>query len=606
MSKPGKIITTIVILAIVVLVGLSIMVNIFLSEDKLKAVIIPQAEKTLGRKVEIKAISVSLFSGITVKDMVIKEADQQSDFAGIKEFVLRYELLPLLSKQIVIKEILFREPQIVIHRDKNGNFNFSSLAMLAAAATDKPETAAAPAPPAETGTGNLPLALTVDRITIKQARLTVTDELGELPEINGVTDAGIGVNLAGGLASLQLNGDLDFNIDVVYQQLKPHIQGTVHFDRQQISFNVDADLDNEKVQLSGSAADYLTTPDIKLDITSKKLDIDHLLGLLAGLAQPVAPADPKKPESAAPGDKAPAKALAAGLPPGLKAQGKIAVDQSIYKGLAVNNLLLRYSLVAGILDLTDIGADIADGRLAAKMRIDLNKSEPAFNGEFLMDKVRVEQLVAGLTETDFNELSGALHTSLTFKGSGLDWPRISKTLLANGDYGLLDGKIRETPISRTVADLLKLDDLRKFSFAKLTGNLEIKDGRVLLKSAMNSKDITAQSRGSIGLDGTMNLPLSLKLSPELSKKLQKNLSIAKYLRSENGETELNFKIGGTVEHPRAVLDEVAVENVIIDIGGRELDRFLSKDKDKDDDKAAQESDKPEDAGRQLLRNLLGK
>ncbi len=610
MNKPGKIISTIAILGIVVLVSLTILVNVFLSEDKLKGIIIPQAEKALGRDVQISGISVSLFSGITVRDMMIKEADKKKNFAGIKEFVLKYELLPLLSKKIVISRIILREPQITIHRDRTGKFNFSTLALPAAAVTQKKTASSAPPPPTTTG-AELPMALTVDRITIDKARLAVSDDIGELPEIKGEVNAGIGVDMSGGLDSLRLSGDLDFIIDAVYQQLKPHVQGTAHFNQQQIDYNVDVELDNEKARLAGSAADFLASPDIKLDITSKKLDLDHLMGLMAGLAQPATASTKSKEKSAASQTRAPAKPLAAALPPGLKVQGKIAVDQSLYKGLAVDNLLLRYSLVDGILNLADMGADIAQGKVKSQVRIDLNKPDPAYDGEFKIDKVKVEQLVAGISETDFNQLTGALQTAVNFKGKGLAWPQISKSLQAKGDYGLLDGQIQETPVTRAVADLLKLDDLRKLSFEKIAGNLEVKNGRLFLKSIMDGKDISAESLGgSIGLDGSMNMPLSIKLSPELSKKLQKNLSIAKYLSSENGETELNFKIGGTVRNPKPALDDVAVENVVIDIGGRELNKLLSGHKDKTTNKETKEGETKnnelEDAGRRLLKGFLGK
>jgi AsmA protein len=483
--------------------------------------------------------------------------------------------------------------------------------MLAAAATQEESTPQPPAAPpkAEAPATDLPMALTVKQITVSKARLMVTDDLGKLPQIKGETDAVIGVDLTGGLASLQLNGDLNFKVDVVYQQLTPHVEGTAHFDKQQITFNVNADLENEKVQLTGSAADYLAAPDIKLDILSKKLDLDHLLGLMAGLAQPVSKADKTEKKSASKASP-PATAPAAGFPPGLKAQGKIAVDQSVYKALAIDNLLLRYSLVDGILKLTDVGADIADGKLTSKATIDLNKPGLAYDGQLQIAKVKIERLVAGITETDFNQLSGQLQTAFTFKGQGLAWSRISKTLQAKGDYGLLAGQIRETPVTKAMADLLKLEDLRKFSFEKIVGNLLIKDGRLLLNSVMDSKDITAESQGSIGLDGTMNLPINLKLSAEMSRKLQKNLSIAKYLSSEKGETELNFKVGGTVQHPKAALDEVAMKNVVIDIGATELNKLLSDHKDKKttakDSGTGETKDKEEDVGRQLLKGLLGK
>ena len=53
----------------VVLVGLMLFVRFYLlPEDHVKVLAIPQAEKALGRTVQIGGIDADLFSGITVKD----------------------------------------------------------------------------------------------------------------------------------------------------------------------------------------------------------------------------------------------------------------------------------------------------------------------------------------------------------------------------------------------------------------------------------------------------------------------------------------------------------------------------------------------------------
>jgi hypothetical protein len=38
---------------------------------------------------------------------------------------------------------------------------------------------------------------------------------------------------------------------------------------------------------------------------------------------------------------------------------------------------------------------------------------------------------------------------------------------------------------------------------------------------MSGKDVVAQAKGNVGLDGKLDLPVTLRFSPELSKKLKK-------------------------------------------------------------------------------------
>jgi len=74
------------------------------------ALVVPPSEKALGRKVNIGDIDVSILSGISSHDFAIKEADGQADFLSARVFVLDYDLLPLLQKKLMVREIRIEEP----------------------------------------------------------------------------------------------------------------------------------------------------------------------------------------------------------------------------------------------------------------------------------------------------------------------------------------------------------------------------------------------------------------------------------------------------------------------------------------------------------------
>lgn len=580
------------------LVGLSLFVHFYLTEDRLKDLIIPQAEKALGRSVEISGIKAGLFSGITVKDVVIKEENKRANFLSVEEFVLSYDLMPLLQKKVVVNEIRLIKPSITIQRDQKGRFNFESLAALT------PASEAVPAPAdtqkAQIPVAALPLAMTVDKISIQQASLKVSDQMGELPELTALADLNISLKIGQNLASLRYQGDLKFMVDAIYQGLKPHVQGSSQFDQQQITFDVDVDLNNEKAHIQGKVKNYATAPDIRMDVLSKKLNIDHLMALLAGLTPPVS----KEEKTATTASPTPNEPIAAPLPPGLKAAGQIKVDKSLYKGLSVTNFLVLYTLDKGIFTMSDLSAQAADGQIQSNLRVDLNQANLAYDGTFNIEGLQVMSAVTGLMEKEFDQVSGALTTHMTFSGSGISWPEMSNNLTAVGDYGLFDGRIKKTEITDAMAGLLKMDELRELSFEKIDGTLDIKNGQLFLKSTITGSDVSGLAQGKIGLDGTLDLPVTLQFSPELSQKLSQQLSIAKYLSDETGRTEITIKLAGTLDRPRPTIDTSAVQKqatrALSNRAAEELGKILSKGQ-----KEGEEPHATQDAAQQLLRGLFG-
>ncbi|MCE5312575.1 MAG: hypothetical protein LLF86_05425, partial [Nitrospiraceae bacterium] len=103
--KKLKVLGIIAAVIVLILAGLTITIKSYLKSDKLKALIIPKIEDATGRKANIGEINVSIFKGIVIKEMGIKEQDGKTDFLAAKEFVLDYSLAALLKKQILIKKV---------------------------------------------------------------------------------------------------------------------------------------------------------------------------------------------------------------------------------------------------------------------------------------------------------------------------------------------------------------------------------------------------------------------------------------------------------------------------------------------------------------------
>jgi hypothetical protein len=100
----------------------------------------------------------------------------------------------------------------------------------------------------------------------------------------------------------------------------------------------------------------------------------------------------------------------------------------------------------------------------------------------------------------------------------------------------------------------------------------------------------------------MDMPMTLLLSLSLSEKLRKRASVAKYLTSKEGQTELRLKMAGSLMRPYPALDTAGVSEQVKETVRKKavekLDEVLTGKK----KKAGEEGT---DAGKELIRGILG-
>ncbi len=598
MGRFGKIVVALGFVFIFLLVGLTIFVRLYLTDDRIKSYIIPEAEKALGRSVAIGDIHVGLLRGISIDDFIIREKDRKDEFVTMKSFVLRYDLLPLLQKKLVVREIRLQEPTVRITRDKAGTFNFESLAVLA----DKQ---AEPAPKAPGAAASLPIALTIDRIRIEKARLILQDELGELPTLQADTNAQIRVSGGTDLSSLRYQGTLDFIVDATYGDIKPHVEGKGEFDQDRIQFNLVTKMDKEQVQFDGTIQNYVTTPNITLNGASDLLNIDRLIDLTDGLPDKDTTTDGRSEKAKQVGAK---KAPAAGIPPGLIAHGRFEVATALYKGMTIKNIVMQYELDKGIFSIDDFRAQTFSGEINTDLQVDLNQPDIAFNGKTEIRSLALTDLGSILPRKLSDTVSGTLESSLTFGGAGTEWSTLRKVLTADGSFALQNGRFRNSPITETLATLLGLPELSDITFQDTSGTFQIvKGGKITVNTKMNSQDIKAQTDGVVTLDGGLDLPVTLRLSKKLTDKLSSRASVAKYLMDEQGETVLKLKLSGTVSKPRAVLDTAVVQEAVERKALDALSEALSGNKPGSGSASDEKTDAPSGSEvESLLKGLFGR
>jgi len=576
MGKLSKVLGVLILLVGIAVAGLVAIVHFYLTEDRVKDLIIPQAETALGRKVAIGDIKIGFLSGITIRDFLIKEEDKENNFVSTKAFVLSYDLMPLLQKKLVISEIRFDEPTVQITRDKQGRFNFSSLALLSEVEQKKTEKKSGAT------TTALPVALTFNQILFNRAQIKIRDQLKEIPAVDATTSARLNVTLGHTLKELQFKGSFDVDATVEHGTVKTQLKGKGNISQKNLNIILDTNIDGEQVHAEADVKSYLQSPNATINISSKSLDIDKLLAIVASMPKAVS----DKSKTVQPKTSKSSQIFADSLPSGLVANGTVHVDKALYKGLTTNDFALSFNLSNGILTVQELSAQAYNGKLASNMTVDLNQPGLAYNGTLGLQAVQAAGLSSALVQKAAGMLTGSLQTAMTFSGAGTTWPELKKVLNADGSFTLADGGIKGTPVSSSISSLLGLQELNNISYKNISGTFKIIDGgKMKIKSNLQGADINAEAEGIIDLDGSLDLPLTLHLSPALADKLRSRASFAKYLTGEQDGSTLHLKIVGSLTSPKPTLDMKGAQDQIKKTIQKEIFKKL--------DSSSQETDKKE-------------
>ncbi|MBU0481479.1 MAG: YdbH domain-containing protein [Proteobacteria bacterium] len=626
--------TTLLILAALVsgiYIFLTTLLTNFLSGPRLKAILIKPVEKALARNVEIGTIKVSIFKGINFTNLVIKDQNPEETFASIDSFNLHYELLPLLQGKLVIKSVQVNNPKLNIVKNKRGILNLANIGKPVKGQKVEDD-------PSQEYVDPLPLALTFESVSVSKGTLTFTDLTGELPRIDANGDAALSISLGKDLASTSISGTTTILANGIYKDQKPVLMLDGRFTQKAFSFQGNISMGFEKLIFNGIVDNYASRPEIKLNVNSSRLNLDNITTLInsqktTGKKKPAetAPPIPTLTEAAeisepvtgevnqAPADAIPALApetgqaalptpptvepvqpaaqetlevegvaaqssSPAGKEPAAKTQnfsclGDITISELISTKFKARNIKVYYSLNNHVVTLKNFSGEIFGGNIIGNVILDLKPQEPIFTGDLKAKGIALSELLEKLGKPTEN-LSGALTTSLTFNGTGLEWPTLQNTLSGEGDYLLADGGIK-SPISSALAALLEIPEVENLRFKDLTGSLKIVNGDVQLTASLTSSQFDLKGEGRIGLNGNLDLPLTLLLSQENSLKLAEKSAYSNYLADDQGRISLHVLLQGSTNEPKLRFDEKEsvnrVQKIVVKKAEEKLGEAIKKE-----------------------------
>jgi len=625
MSKPIKVLAIVGSIVLVLLITLVVVAKVVITPERVRATVLPVAEEQLGRKVDFSGFGVSIFSGITLEGFTIYEVDGQNSFVSLEGLVLSPRILPLFTGRVVVDEVRLEKPRIVVVRNADGSFNFSSIGKAEEA---QPVETADAKPGEESGGG---IDLLVSHVAVSGGEVLYRDLALQPGQPFELTLADIEV-LARDISlersfPLQLSADLAGAPLSVNAEVDPHnasgngsvtLQGLAlknfrallgegypaHLEPLAIDLEISGSGSAEQAGAKGTctlkmagqnlvarfdAPALMKQPlPLTVDVTAGTLLLDKLL-------PPEKPAGKLGAESALQGGSGTSEELGPFDIP-LAAKGQVAIESLGYSGLTLSQLRLDWSLVKNIFKVERLQSALADGTLQGTARVDLARKGLQYTSDIKLEKVQASPLVGAFYPAYRDAVHGGLDLALKASGKGTQVDALKRNLSGDGQFLVTEGKVEGAPLLEGLSTFLGSEELKVLSFKETGGSFTIKDGALLFDTRIDGSQARMAPKGQVTLDGGLDVRLETRLSPELTRKIAGKKDFAAALTDEEGWGVFPLRVKGSMDKPRFTLDSKAASKQATKKAVEELSKKIFKS---DEEKAGQKV--LEDA----LKGLLG-
>lgn len=224
-----KILAGILIFFILLLVGL----NIYFTDDRLKSMILPEVQQTVGTDVQVERMSLTFFRtfpqfGVELQNFVLPDPNGDT-VVSLEELLVGVELFPLIRNEISISRLQLNRPVLNYHvyEDSTSNIDF----LLDIASEDEAD------PEAEG------YAIAIPQFNIQSATINYRDDTGDMT----VTMMDLNADI-----TLQFADLIESTVDATLGSLNASVDGVSYVENLSLSLNQKStvDLENEILTLT--------------------------------------------------------------------------------------------------------------------------------------------------------------------------------------------------------------------------------------------------------------------------------------------------------------------------------------------------------------------
>jgi hypothetical protein len=555
MKKVLKILKWTAGILVLLLIVTVIALKLFFPREKVRQMAVEQATESLGRKVTVQGLDVSIWGGLGVELQGVTIANPpgfpSENFLQAENVDVKLRLLPLLSGEYRVKRFILDNPTVRLLKKQDGSTNYHFAAVDSAMGPQAAEKVPAEARPAaaavsfdelQINDGNIYYRDDSAGVTAALAHLDISTELSNPSEGHYTTNGKLKVD------SLALT--LEESYPVI--RLGLAYQAELDLTRNRLDIEkADLELNGLRFTMNASVENLTDAPLARASIGSDEISVADLFQLL--------PEDRRGELS----DFSIAGNVSVNAD--ITYDASKAAEPLIYTGTAVisdmamskagleGELTFRRALLDFKTD--NVRMNIEDGKFDGQPfkghLIVQNFDDPAINGE-LAGSVNLAFAEPFLPAEDNHHLNGRALFDLKASGRIADVSSLAFSGTLKVDNGSYSSNLLPEPIDAFTLDAYFDNDLvniRQLNTQFASGNLDF-SGRINNLVPYMLADSAEATRIPLGVEGKLNGTVNLELvnpflpekgSPEASGKLAMDMRFA-----GNATTMSNFQPWGTL------------------------------------------------------------
>lgn len=295
------------------------------------------------------------------------------------------------------------------------------------------------------------------------------------------------------------------------------------------------------------------------------------------------------------------------------------------------------SLLNEIAKIDSASLQTLGGSVKASGQYDMGATPPQFQVTSQISDIELGEVFRAQMINALQYVRGKANFNLDLAGGGEDWEAIKPTLQGQGKFEVNQGALVDLNIADEVlsnitgipglTSIVSQKVRKKYpviwggtdtEFADLGSQLTFREGKILLDGVyLNAVDYATRGDGWLDYDQQIDFHGQIILAQNLSKDIQDNVKVAKYISNTQGRVAIPFTLSGTLPEAKPLPDiatltrqvqQGAVQKGIEAVQKKVLDKILPSTLLGGETDAAGESSppKPEDLLKEGLKSLFGR
>ena len=366
--------------------------------------------------------------------------------------------------------------------------------------------------------------------------------VGNLKDIEGLTPETEGIRMSGPLminAAIKGtakkpsyygdysidNGSID-GIGLAKPITNFRIKGALQSDAAKIT-DCSGHIGNSDFSFTGYISNF-SNPVIQIQNSSNIIDLDELL---------------PKPQK---GKKQQGKAAPISM------QGNMRINKLSGMDMEFRNVITSFSYENGIIDLKNGSANAFDGKVLLDLYYNINSPEP-YRLSVRMTNFSAQKVLKRFLK--FDNLEARLNGIGNFQGKGFGQKEVITNLSASGNFKFNSGVFKNFAMITGLLAWLGLKDQNELRFNDFVCYFKINNGKTKVEDwALATTVGNFLTNGTVGLDGKVNLAVTLTLNKKESDLLKKYHGEWLLYYDKSGKATVDMNITGRIASPQFKLD----------------------------------------------------